>query len=84
MGYTGFGMRKEEYTRSANMVFSKLKTVYGDATKLPKSSLDTSNGVNISFEKHTYQPFHANKYYRVFKKVVFLAIVGLILWGLYT
>lgn len=37
MGYMGFGMRKEAYTRKPKAAFKKVKKVYGEKPVFPKS-----------------------------------------------
>jgi hypothetical protein len=83
MGYMGFGMRKEDYKRTPNKSFDKIKNKYGVDLNLPKvdgkPNEDIPNrNVPIKRFKHFYQT-------RVFKIIFFTFLTfttGYLVWDL--
>ena len=87
MGYMGFGMRKEVYTRKPKKAFEKVKKVYGKELDFPASNKSKKRNKAtedpVSFVPHPYQPFHERPVYRVLRALVIAAAIGVALWFIY-
>lgn len=82
MGYMGFGMRKEVYTRKPKEVFKRLKKIYGPGASVPKSNIKLKTQRPVSYEKHTYKPFYQTRFYKITKLIILAILVGLLLLSL--
>lgn len=80
MGYMGFGMRKEVYTRKPKAAFKKLKKIYGKHPNLPASNVPKAPSNSTSFEKHSYKPFFQTLPYLIFKRTLILFLLGTGIW----
>ncbi|WP_350124396.1 hypothetical protein [Imperialibacter sp.] len=83
MGYMGFGMRRENYTRKPKKAFKKLKQVYGDDVDLPKSNINTQTEKPISFERHSYMPFDRSRFYLLFKVILLGTVAATVVWTVF-
>lgn len=88
MGYMGFGMRKEDYTRRPKSAFSKMKKIYGDhmedyhKSKAPKKEWSEK-------DKEEFKKFITNKIKQnnmaegVFNAIIYLAIASIVGFAIY-
>ena len=60
MGYMGFGMRKEDYTRKPKTSFTRIKEVYGDHLENFKSK-KVVHGEWTEKDKEDFKKFVKNK-----------------------
>ncbi len=82
MGYMGFGMRKEVYTRKAKKAFSKARQVYGRTIGNNKVAGKIKSSKPVSYEKHTYKPFFKTLFYRRAKTTIFIILALMSIWAL--
>ncbi|MEO9852010.1 MAG: hypothetical protein ABJH72_14265 [Reichenbachiella sp.] len=80
MGYMGFGMRKEVYTRKPKKVFTKLKEMYGQKLVGPNSATTTRPLGSVSYEKHSYKPFYQTRFYKILKRTVLSVLAISLIW----
>ena len=88
MGYMGFGMRKEVYTRRPKTSFSKMKKIYGDhmedfhKSKAPKNEWSEQ-------DKEEFKRIVANKIKQsnlmesVFNAIIYFAIASIVGFAIY-
>ena len=78
MGYMGFGMRKENYSRKPKKAFKKLKEVYGDNLNLPTSIIYEGSEAEESFPQKKRVSFFRTVEFKVCLLVLVLILsVGL-------
>lgn len=63
MGYMGFGMRKEVYTRKPKEAFKKIKGAYGNPKKLIDDNIDYNPGK--VFERKRFKHFYQTKLWKI-------------------
>lgn len=83
MGYMGFGMRKEVYTRKPKKVFEKLKEVYGQKSENNNPTAHAKPAGPVSYEKHSYKPFYQTRFYKVLKAIFLSAILLAFIWAIF-
>ena len=74
MGYMGFGMRKEVYTRKPKTAFKKVKKMYGEKPVFPKSKVKPSTSGKI--RAYRWERFQHAGDTVFFKLFVFVALVA--------
>ena len=79
MGYMGFGMRKEVYTRKAKKAFSKAREIYGRTIGNNEAAGKIEATKPVSYEKHSYKPFFETKTYINFKRSAMLIVLVIFL-----
>ncbi len=78
MGYMGFGMKKEVYTRKPKVAFEKIKRIYGNETKKSKSSLNNrSKKVKGRYVRVKYKHFRDTLFYKIMI-IVIIAIIFIV------
>ena len=65
MGYMGFGMRKESYTRKPKKVFSGIKKVYGENPKLPDTKVGSKPKPTVHFKRKRFKHFYQMKPFKI-------------------
>lgn len=83
MGYMGFGMRKENYSRKPKRAFTKLKEVYGHDMDIPKSKNKIKTKGPISFKKHDYKPFYQTRIYKITKRSIVALVFCSLIWAIF-
>jgi hypothetical protein len=87
MGYMGFGMRKEVYTRKPKTSFSKVRKIYGDHLEDFQRS---KKGIQAKSEKEK-EDFKSefakktkgdNLIWKMLKVIAILAVLAFIAWAL--
>ncbi|MDN5211306.1 hypothetical protein QQ020_04565 [Fulvivirgaceae bacterium BMA12] len=73
MGYMGFGMRKEVYTRKPKPAFKKIKKIYGKHLDLPKSSLQLTPAKTGAYRQKKSVHLVDTAAFKIF---IFLILVG--------
>ena len=88
MGYMGFGMRKEVYTRKPNTSFGKMKMIYGDHIE----NFHKSNKVKNKWsekDKEEFKKFVTNKIKNhnimegTYNAIIYFAIAAIIGLAIY-
>ena len=84
MGYMGFGMRKEVYTRKPKEAFKRIKKVYGEDVNFPKSNVKLkSNRPPEAFKRYRFKPLYKMKGYKIIKWSIITIIISIILLSLF-
>lgn len=85
MGYMGFGMRKEVYTRKPKKAFEKIKRVYRKELDFPKSkkSRKKKSEKQNREEVHAYQPFYKLRIYKALKALFIIEFSAVLIWYMY-
>lgn len=88
MGYMGFGMHKEVYTRKPNTSFSKMKKIYGDhmedfhKSKAPKKEWSEKDKEEIKrIVKNKIKQNYMME--SVFNTIIYFAIASIIGFAIY-
>ena len=88
MGYMGFGMRKEVYTRKPKTSFSRMKKIYGDHMEdFHKSK--SSNATWSEKDKEEFRQMVTNRIRQsnmmesVFNTIIYFAIASIIGLAIY-
>lgn len=88
MGYMGFGMHKEVYTRKPNTLFSKMKKIYGDhmedfhKSKAPKKEWSEKDKEEIKrIVKNKIKQNYMME--SVFNTIIYFAIASIIGFAIY-
>ncbi len=76
MGYMGFGMKKEVYTRKPKKAFNKLKQVYGQSVAIPKSTINGKKPKKY-LVRNRFKHFSQTVVGKILKFLVLGSIVGL-------
>ncbi|MTI41452.1 hypothetical protein [Fulvivirga lutimaris] len=80
MGYMGFGMRKEVYSRKPKEAFKKLKQVHGEKPKKEKG-LDDSEYLELKqYRKSRFRHFYESKIFKVLSSGIIVASVLVLMW----
>ena len=88
MGYMGFGMRKEVYTRRPKTSFSKMKKIYGDHLEDFRAN-KTAKGEWSDKDKEEFKRIVADKIKRhnalegLGNAVVFMLILVIVAFAIY-
>lgn len=83
MGYMGFGMRKEVYTRKPKEAFKKLKGIYGEKSRKISQDADPDFDAIKVAHKGRFRQFYETT---LFKLIAILSSIGLIvsiIWTFY-
>lgn len=81
MGFMGFGMRKEVYTRKPKEAFKRIKKVYGDDVNFPKSDIKLkSDRPPEPFKRYQFKPLYKMKGYKIIKWSFISITTLLIIW----
>ena len=82
MGYMGFGMRKEVYTRKPKEAFKKLKQVHGEIPKNEKGLSDADYKALKGLRKYRFLHFYQSRVFRVLSLIVIASITFGTVWYL--
>jgi hypothetical protein len=81
MGYMGFGMRKEDYTRKPKESFKTIKRIYGDNLDIPKVGVDEQQGgVVTNTKRHRFTHFFETTLYKLVMLLVAVVVGSVVLW----
>jgi hypothetical protein len=84
MGYMGFGMRKEDYTRRPKKSFNKIKKIYGEDLNLPKVKGKTDEYISIeNLESRRFKQFYQTRTFKIISITFFISIIGYLAWDLW-
>ncbi len=77
----GFGMRKEDYTRTPRKSFKRLKKIYGEELSLPKSEGKPDEDVQIVIQRKRFKHIHQTLGFKIVLLAIFTYVVGYLMWN---
>ena len=88
MGYMGFGMRKEVYTRKPRKPFVKLKQLYlcelGQSSNNPNNKLEFTKAQIEAAKSRIRKKIKKERQKKIFVSILVLLILSLIIWLIVT
>ena len=83
MGYMGFGMRKENYSRKPKKAFEKIKQVYGENVCLPEVDVQAKTSKLAIAPIKRFKHFYQTKAFKIIRVGTLLLGCFLLVWEFY-